>query len=129
MITLGQEGEKRGKTLTGTTLVIVDTAVGKSKSVDSHDRVHVITMNKSHIWVTVRFLCSCTDESKIKTKSYAHLVATEKKNLPDPGITIVSMGGDGNRGGDQTRGRVLTVEDNGVHAAIVVVEPLFDVSL
>jgi len=39
------------------------------------------------------------------------------------------MGGDGDRGGDQTCGRVLTVEDDRVYAVIVVVQSLLDVGL
>ncbi len=39
------------------------------------------------------------------------------------------MGGDSDRGRDQARGRVLSVEDDGIDAAVVVVEALAHISL
>lgn len=49
--------------------------------------------------------------------------------LPNPGISIVTVGRNCDRGWDQTCCWVLAVEDNSVDAAIVVVEPPPDVGL
>ena len=50
-------------------------------------------------------------------------------NIPNPGITIITVGSNSDRGWDQTRGWVLTVKNDRIDRSIVEVQSLSDVGL
>lgn len=110
--------------LTGTTLVVINAAVGKSKTEHGHDRIHIIATEDERERERERISATRKGE-----RVPARFRSVWRKHLPNPGIAVIAVGRHSHRSRNQACGGVLPVEDDCIDGAIVVVESFPDVCL